>query len=228
MKKLHIILFVLFLSFQIKAQTLNGTYIHKSSSGSIKLSFWGNHFHQVNIDSNTGRTEGSGAYELKDKNLTLFFGKTSESDTSRYELKLDKTRDPNILGLKIIILDLENNSLPMNNAFCSLTNSEGSTILTNFSDALGKVNLMIYDSKPFETIIISSLGYQTVKIPISKIKGNIGTIDVSLREVKKSDKDVNYVSNFVIKPSANNKEFVLKTKDGKELLFTWFSTPMLE
>lgn len=227
MKKLYIILFVFFISFQIKAQTLNGTYIHKSTSGSIKLSFWGDHFHQVNIDSNISRTEGSGAYELKDKNLTLFFGKTNESDTSRYELKLDKTRDPNTLGLKIIILDLENNSLPMNNAFCSLTNSAGSTILTNFSDALGKVNLMIYDLKPFETIMISSLGYQTVKIPISKIKGNIATIGVSLREVKKSDEDVNYVSKFVIK-TRSNKEFVLKTKDGKELLFKWFNTPMLE
>lgn len=227
MKKLYIILFVFFISFQIKAQTLNGTYIHKSTSGSIKLSFWGDHFHQVNIDSNISRTEGSGAYELKDKNLTLFFGKTNESDTSRYELQLDKTRDPNTLGLKIIILDLENNSLPMNNAFCSLANSAGSTILTNFSDALGIVNLMIYDLKPFETIIISSLGYQTVKIPISKIKGNIATIGVSLREVKKSDEDVNYVSNFVIKTSSN-KEFVLKTKDGKELLFKWFNTPMLE
>lgn len=227
MKKLYIILFVFFISFQIKAQTLNGTYIHKSTSGSIKLSFWGDHFHQVNIDSNISRTEGSGAYELKDKNLTLFFGKTNESDTSRYELKLDKTRNPNTLGLKIIILDLENNSLPMNNAFCSLTNSAGSTILTNFSDALGKVNLMIYDLKPFETIIISSLGYQTVKIPISKIKGNIATVGVSLREVKKSDEDVNYVSNFVVKTSSN-KEFVLKTKDGKELLFKWFNTPMLE
>ncbi|MDY0904435.1 hypothetical protein [Pedobacter sp. CFBP9032] len=227
MKKLYIILFVFFISFQIKAQTLNGTYIHKSTSGSIKLSFRGDHFHQVNIDSNISRTEGSGAYELKDKNLTLFFGKTNESDTSRYELKLDKIRDPNTLGLKIIILDLENNSLPMNNAFCSLTNSEGSTILTNFSDALGKVNLMIYDLKPFETIMISSLGYQTVKIPISKIKGNIATIGVSLREVKKSDEDVNYVSNFVIKTSSN-KEFVLKTKDGKELLFKWSNTPMLE
>lgn len=227
MKKLYIILFVFFISFQIKAQTLNGTYIHKSTRGSIKLSFWGDHFHQVNIDSNISRTEGSGAYELKDKNLTLFFGKTNESDTSRYELQSDKTRDPNTLGLKIIILDLENNSLPMNNAFCSLTNSAGSTILTNFSDALGIVNLMIYDLKPFETIIISSLGYQTVKIPISKIKGNIATIGVSLREVKKSDEDVNYVSNFVIKTSSN-KEFVLKTKDGKELLFKWFNTPMLE
>ena len=227
MKKLYIILFVFFISFQIKAQTLNGTYIHKSTSGSIKLSFWGDHFHQVNIDSNISRTEGSGVYELKDKNLTLFFGKTNESDTSRYELKLDKTRNPNTLGLKIIILDLENNSLPMNNAFCSLTNSEGSTILTNFSDALGKVNLTIYDLKPFETIMISSLGYQTVKIPISKIKGNIATIGVSLREVKKSDEDVTYVSNFVIK-TRSNKEFVLKTKDGKELLFKWFNTPMLE
>ncbi|WP_131537142.1 hypothetical protein [Pedobacter nototheniae] len=227
MRLLNTIFLLLFIALNVNAQRLSGTYVYQSKSDTIKLSFWGNRFNQV-ITGTMGQTTGSGTYSYESGNLSLFFGESDEPDSLAYKLILDKTKDSNIVHLKVNIYDGSDNNKPLKGATCILTNIAGNTVLANFAGNDGHSDMIIYDTKLFKSIKITALGYQSVTIPLFKIKGNIATIDVTLREVQQMDRKINHVTTFKLAPEVNNKGFILTSKTGERLPFKWIYTPMIE
>ncbi|MES2267016.1 MAG: hypothetical protein V4520_09665 [Bacteroidota bacterium] len=109
-----------------------------------------------------------------------------------------------------------------------MTDTEKNSVLTIFPDSLGKIKFLLPDTKLFSEVVISSLGYKSVKIPISKIKGKNATI-IALLEVQNDiQQEYQWISDFKIKINADKKGYKLKTKYGKELLFKWFYKPAKE
>lgn len=181
MRNLYFLTGLLLFTSQISAQVLSGAYQQKSLNNEITINFNGNRFHQVYNDNIIGKTESGGTYKIRGKKLVLNFENSTKSDTSTYVLKLNKINNSTIVQLDIRVFDVANNNKPFASAFCALNNFENKMVALYITDTIGKAHLSLYDSKIFKSIVLGSIGYNSVEIPISKIMGNNAFLNVFLK-----------------------------------------------
>ncbi|MFD0939937.1 lipocalin family protein [Pedobacter boryungensis] len=227
MRILYFIIGLFLFTSQINAQVLSGTYQQKLLNNEIKITFNGNNFYQIYLDDNIGRTEGYGTYKIENGKLILNFENSKTIDSSKYVLKLSKINNPSILQFSIKVFDIANNNKPFPSAFCALNNFENKMVALYITDTIGKAQLSLYDSKIFKSVVIGSIGYNSVEIPISKIMGNNVVLNVFLNEQGAQNFQKQTVIYYdILKKS--NKELILKSKEGKKLNLKWTYTPILE
>jgi len=169
----------------LHAQKLNGKYVlrlnnsHSEEVPNITIS--DGKFSQI-IYGHVGNAVSEGTVQLKSRKLTFKYLEVPNQDSSHYTVKtypIKVGRDTAILHLRAV----EEGTGP-NMVVVWCVDSLNKVLSTSFTDKAGNKYLSIPANRTISKVVIFSLGYFDVRLPLSKFYGHSSEINIELKKVR--------------------------------------------